>query len=454
MPKDLWRSEVKMGLYFKLTLCRPISLSDWAVLQKYTRRVRYVRQGPNRHLYISTRERWTLDDAFLLALCAASAPTPLLPNLKSLKWNVSSDAHLSALHRLVSPSLTSLDLNFWAGALSLDLNTAVQFRLEEVFPSLKSLVVGSGTAIPPSLLRGLQSSILPLQNLVTIDWNDLRSDTIMSLSQLPALREATFSIPSDFSRFSEILPPHLSKRKGFSNLRNLCITCDTPASLLSFVSCFTFNLDFVFVKCGPLNPSQIGDLFMSLVSSPSHSMQAISVHGDKFRSLEESWVVLQPPLSMRELRPLLQFKELQHLYLNIQCHPIALNDMELLEMADAWPNLIGLRLEGFTKLGSHVTPYALIALFDRCPKLRVDFEPSSIPNLLNIRNRQYLGYLYLGWYNIAYPDAIARFLACFVPDKVDVDMYWHGSIGQAAESDIYEERWDETREIFDRIRST
>ncbi|KAH7902903.1 hypothetical protein BJ138DRAFT_991489, partial [Hygrophoropsis aurantiaca] len=85
MPEDLWKRELKREGCF-LTLCRPISSSDWAVLQKYTRRVRYVRQGPNRDFYGTFWGRLTLDDAFLLALCAASAPTPLLPNLKSLKW--------------------------------------------------------------------------------------------------------------------------------------------------------------------------------------------------------------------------------------------------------------------------------------------------------------------------------------------------------------------------------
>ncbi|KAH7908173.1 hypothetical protein BJ138DRAFT_1069309 [Hygrophoropsis aurantiaca] len=470
MPKDLWMSELNQEEHsLAITLCRPISSGDWAILQKYSRRVRSVR-GPNNHPIDGPV--WITDDALLLALCPPSAPSPLLPNLTSLRWHVSSDAHLIALRRLVPSSLASLDLWFekdrFFGPVSFDLNSAIQFPFTQVFPSLKTLIAGAEEGIPPYLLEGLQPSISQLQNLGTIDWPHLRSENIMSLAQLPTLTEASFNLPSNFSQYIGTLPPRSSMRKpAFSKVHKLVIKYAAPAAVLSFLTYFALDLDVVSVLfCDPPSPSQIGDFLSSLASSPSRNIRFLSIN-DIMQIITGRNRTEYQPLTKHKLVPLLQFKELRHLRANLQCS-IILNDADLLEMANAWPNIITLELNEHLPPGSHVNPgpYALVALLDRCPKLsvlsiqvdfspidRVDFDPLSIADSFDSRhgrNGGNLRSLSFGEYNIINPDAIAKFLACIVPDEACVDMRWPLSFMP----DIYEERWGLTKQIFNSIRST
>ncbi|KAH7903708.1 hypothetical protein BJ138DRAFT_1120117 [Hygrophoropsis aurantiaca] len=472
MPKDLWMSELKEEeRSLVITLRRPISSADWVIFQKYSRRVRSV-LGPNQYSF--GNPLWRIDDALLFALCAPSVPSPLLPNLTSLVWRVGSDAHLNALHRLFPSSLASLNLLFRSerefGQVSFDLNSAIQFPFNQVFPSLKSLAVDAEHGITPSLLEGLQPSISQLQNLGKIHWPHLRSETVMSLAQLPALTQATFKFPSDFSQYIGTLPPSSSMQNpAFSKLRMLMTKYVTPAAVLSFLGYFALDLDFIsVVLCGSPSPSQIGDFFSSIASSPSRNIRSLQISDSLQRITEQNRTEYQP-LTKYKFVPLLQLKELQHFRVNLQCS-IILNDADLLEMAEAWPNIITLWLDGHPHPGSHVNPgpYALVALLDRCPKLsalsievdfstidRADFDPLSIADSFDsrhTRNGRELRDLRFGPYNIAYPDAIAKFLACFVPDQARIDMNWPWTL--ESEPDIHVERWNLAKQIFNSIRST
>ncbi|KAH7903838.1 hypothetical protein BJ138DRAFT_1131217 [Hygrophoropsis aurantiaca] len=467
LPKDLWKSERMSRIhseYIKLTLCRPISSSDWMIFQKYSRRVRSVR-GPNS--YKSRKRHITIDDAVLLALCAPSAPIPLLPNLTSLNWHVISDAHLSALHRFAPSSLASLGLRFKGDyglrSKSFDFNSPIQFPLNQVFPSLKVLSADMGYDSPPSLLQWLQPSIIRLQSLVTIHWksflNSLESETIMSLSQLPRLTEATFDIPSNFSRYINTLSSRSPARKlPFSKVRTLSIGYDDPAAVLSFLNHFIFELDTLHISCKDSKPCPIRDLLASL--SPSlHNIRSFEIAEVDHDDSMAHWAGCLP-LTKHTLGPLLHLKELQELSITIQCS-IVLNDADLLEMAGAWPNITTLRLNGHPEPMSQVTPYVLVAFLDRCPKLETltiqvdfsaidhaDFDPSSFVDLVgsrHARNRRDLRRLNFGLYNIVCPGAIAKFLACFLPDQARLWMHWGRESG---------DKWDATMDILRTIRST
>ncbi|KAH7903462.1 hypothetical protein BJ138DRAFT_1074085 [Hygrophoropsis aurantiaca] len=461
LPKDLWKSEQRHPGYIKLTLCRPMSTSDWVIFQKYSRRVRSVR-GPGPKRYKPKRHIW-IDVAHLLALCAPSAPIPLLPNLASLEWGVYSDTHLSALHRLAPSSLTSLSLSFTSDNARLseffNLDSPIQFPFSQVFPSLKVLVADIAyDFFPPSLLQGLQPSINRLQSLVAINWNVLQSETIMSLSQLPRLKKATFDIPSNFSGYLITLPSRSPRELAFSKVRTLSIGYDDPAAVLSFLNHFIFELDTLHVSCRSSNACPIPDVLASL--SPSlHSIRSFEITEVDHDDTVEHWAG-GLPLTKHMLGPLLHSKELQELSITIQCS-IILNDADLLEMADAWPNITTLRFDGHPEPISQVTPYALVALLDRCPKLETltiqvdfsaidhaDFDPSSFVDLVgshHTRNRRDLRHLHFGSYIIACPDAIAKFLACFTPDQADLWMQWGQQSGV---------KWDATMDILRAIRST
>ncbi|KAH7902909.1 hypothetical protein BJ138DRAFT_1168741 [Hygrophoropsis aurantiaca] len=451
LPKDLWKSEQTSRMhpvYIKLTLCRPISPLDWAIFQKYSRRVRSVR-GPDHHTFHGRiRRNLRIDNALLLALCAPSAPIPLLPNLTLLDWHVISDAHLRALRRLAPSSLISLYLSFKPdnGPLSFDFDSPIQFPFNQVFPSLKVLVADIAyDFFPPSLLQGLQPSISRLQSLVTINWDVLESETIMSLSQLPRLMEAMFDIPSSFSTYSNTLSSRSPTRKlAFSKVRTLSIGYDDSAAVLSFLNHFIFELDTLHISCRSSNPCPTGNILASL--SPSlHNIRSFEItEVDHDGSMEHGAGCL--PLTKHTFGPLLHSKELQELSITIQCS-ITLNDADLLEMADAWPNITTHSSARWAP-GAYISKTLTIQV-DFSTIDHADFNPSSFMDLVgsrHARNRRDLRRLNFGLYNIVCPDAIAKFLAYFLPDQARLWMHW-----DELES---KDRWDATVDILRTIRST
>ncbi|KAH7906622.1 hypothetical protein BJ138DRAFT_1162238 [Hygrophoropsis aurantiaca] len=465
MPRDLWTigpqtSDLSKGLKrHTLKLQRSITASDWAIFQKYSHRVRST--GVN-------VPGMALDSTCILALCSPSAPTPLLPNLTSLAWRQDSDVHLLLLARLFSPAiLTSLHL-------LVELESAPPFSFENC-PSLKYLHVTGDQHFTsqPDVLERLKWSVNRLQSLETIIWPALGSETILSLSRLPVLKDATFNLPSDFSTYTATLPPRPPLQKlPFSRLRTLTITDHGLTPVAAFLRYFNVlvhleTLNITSTSCPSL--ATIQGLITALGSSSlCDTLRNLAVC---HRSPRDSCV------GGYKIDPLLRFHRLESLVLDIRCSFISINDATLGAIPDAWPNISTLFLNKdgpWWPSSAFTTPSGLIRLLEACPRLeqlnlsvnlssvdRDDSNPLS-PGGYTLDSHltggpARLRKLVLGPFMVTHPRGVARFLASILPGRVDLSMRW-GALGSYEESErTYETGWSLTKrayyDICDAIRN-
>ncbi|KAH7911709.1 hypothetical protein BJ138DRAFT_885301 [Hygrophoropsis aurantiaca] len=385
MPHDLWSIETRENPLFRdfsasglvrqymkestLKLHRSISASDWAIFQKYSRRVRFTSvQGVK------------LDDACIFALCSPSAPTPLLPNLKSLWWHVGSNAHFLILPRLFSPALISLHLRFFSDRRQSQTPESPSQISFENCPSLKHLVVRDDLRqTPANVSDGLKQSVSRLQSLETIIWDTLESATIMSLARLPALIGATFNLHSNFSTYIQTLPSRSPMlQPAFSRVRTLDITGYNLASVTAFVDYFDVCLENLkLVVKSPAESLSSVTMFQRLStalgsSSSRDTLRNLTIRHQHTDGLHD----LHPLPGTCEIGPLLQFHRLESLILDLRC-PFIFNDATLLAISDTWPNISTLLInrDGPWLSSAYTTPSGLIKLLERCPKL----ENLSLP---------------------------------------------------------------------------
>ncbi|KAH7903337.1 hypothetical protein BJ138DRAFT_1168266 [Hygrophoropsis aurantiaca] len=414
MPHDLWSREFKYkdsiddhvieGYTF--TLLRPISSSDWVIFKKYSHRVRSL-QGSA-----------FMDDACILAFGLSSAPIPLLPNLKSLTWIIWSDLELLTVSRLLSPSLTTLEIELTRSPGS----ARQQFLpMHEIRSSLRHLAEVEDPAKndADNVLSAIKRSLHELQNLSTIIWNELGSEGILWLVRLPALRHVTFDIPVDFAEYIE--------------LYGLEITHESGASVTTFLNYFDFQLlqNICIVSPQPSAATGTQAFYTALASSLSReSIRNISIF-DEYCTATSDPAGFNP-IGIHELRPLLRFDGLQNMTLGFQ-RSILLDD------ATRWHS------------SSCITPPAFITLLERCPKLKwvtlpldfstvgsqdVDFDPLSI-DALRIQDRKgaraELTDLWLGPSGIPHPHAAARFLDALLPitARITMDSGWEEVLEQS-----------------------
>ncbi|KAH7907182.1 hypothetical protein BJ138DRAFT_531093 [Hygrophoropsis aurantiaca] len=471
MPQDLWYMEgsnyYTLGGFMGCTnlsflhrsdtlnnsqkFRRSTTSSDWAIFQKYARRVHFIR-GLYRHLPLFERVI-NLDDSCTLALCSPSAPARLLPNLKSLVWPVESDAQFLLLPRLLSPSLISLSLrpsNLYHPPQAPASASQISF---EICPSLQYLDV-KGDLFSP-LSEGLKRSINQLQNLDTISWDELRSEAILSLARLPRLKYATFKIPPDFTFFVTALPSNPSiLEPAFPMMCLLEISSGSLTCVTAFLNYFKTGskiMELSFRGRGPSQAATIRELVAALGSSASRDALHNLTVCDKVSSDPTGF----RPLGIRDLAPLLKFHRLQRLNLDLQC-PIIIIDATLLEMADSWPDITSLP-------SSHATPSGLLALLETCANLRnlslpvdfsaidsADFDPLELRHSTDLNI--HIWELSLGPFNINHPLAVAGFLALVVPSCYEIKMLWPDVEG--GETTIYRQRWVETANMYRGLRGS
>ncbi|KAH7903961.1 hypothetical protein BJ138DRAFT_1119880 [Hygrophoropsis aurantiaca] len=463
MPHDLWSRDRDYDLtdHYIFRLRRPILSSDWVVFQKYSSRVRTLKGPlPEKGSPVS------IEESGALAFCSPSAPFPLLPNLKSLKWSIVSNAGILTLFHLISPNLTSLKVSMIPGAqLTPRFQSAISVPLDQIHPSLKQYATDGGQIYPQSLLEGLQLSVCQLQNLDTISWYNISNEAIVSLMQLPKLTRAKFETPEDFPSYIDTLQSQSpSQNHTFSGVRRLEVMYDgslAPATAL--LKYFDFHLlENIHLSCHyPTQSTGMLEFLTALASSSSHPILEIIVD---HRSRAFIPVSIRDPIGIHELRPLLQFGKLQRLVLEVQWS-FVLNDATLLEMAGAWPHISTLYFNknGHWDSGSQVTASAFLSLRERCPKLNktslpIDFSSVDSPDFdhlsINVsrdeRRTASSGQFWFGPYRIVHPRAIACYLAAILPKAASISML---SVGwDNRDRQEYVESFKQTQEIYYNMR--
>ncbi|KAH7911713.1 hypothetical protein BJ138DRAFT_1112961 [Hygrophoropsis aurantiaca] len=422
------------------TLRRSITLSDWAIFQKYSRRVHTVALADVKP-----------DNACILALCSPPTPTPLLPNLTGLNWLVESDAQVFLLRRLFTPSLTSLQLDFssprYQPSQGLEVVSQISF---ESCPSLKFLLVMAAwrSPSPPILFEGIRRSINWLQSLEAIRWGTIESETIMFFARLPALTDATFDLPSNFSTYIETLPSRSPMQKpAFSRVRTLEISSYSLTSVTAFLNHFDVRLEKLNMTLSSRSSRSsssttiVQDLSAALGSSSSRNTLR-SLTG-WHRSPQEFDL-----LAICEIGPLLQFHRLESLDLELQC-PFIINDTTLLAISNTWPNISTLNQLHWPLA---VRPLEYLSLpVDFSSIDSDDFDPlsSSGYRAHNTGSVARLRKLYLGPFIITHSSAVAKFLATVLPGRAEITMRWDDDLD---DDTAFETGWSLTEKIYCEIR--
>ncbi|KAH7930244.1 hypothetical protein BV22DRAFT_66416 [Leucogyrophana mollusca] len=455
LPRDLWNLDAGSdGNISVLTFQRTMIPSDWAVFQKYARRVRFV-MGPGAVTHSNPGRAISIDGQVFIALCSAPAPIPLLPNLTSLNWNLRARGHIHILWRLISPSLTSLMLCVQASTLTSPRDLSLLALLGHVCPSLKEFhVVGAGDA--RGVVHALTWSVCRMQNLTAITNHHLGSEAILHLARLPSLTHLTISIPPNFNPISTVL--HLRK-PAFSSLRELNVCSDTLVRTTAFLKLIDVAPEVVVARANSASGAVVvADLFATLASSCSPN----AVHNVRISDITYPSIEVDPQdytIGLQELRPLLRFAKLRHLHLDTECS-FALDDTTLLEMAKAWPNIVVLSLNRYARwdIAAQVTPLGFLTLLQRCPnlaELSIAIDFSSIDSELPL-DRPRSGFstktleeLHLGNSRVEYPIAIAAFLADILPSSVWVTTIW-GSENFVDEpfAQLREQRWEVVKKLL------
>ena len=330
-------------------MSRPLTQSDWDILQSYTHRIRSIRS------FKSGLNRKSIE-----ALSNPPTTGPLFPNLCVLRCEYAVKT-IPLLH-MPLPSLVFLDVKFENPHLFQDsLKSFPKFspNITTIFIHVQQLK-DTFSKIEPNYIcrwRNLCSVICPQ---IALD-----VDALAHLSRMPALTQLTFAMSATL--------PASDSPLIFSNLHDLTLhskSLDPIARLFSHtrlhvITNFTARID----SC-PSGQELSSFLAGVPTSNAGHTIKRLQLTQTTPPSSNVPRSEL-PLLGLEDLRPCMAFSDLRHIELNIECN-VGLTDTQLLTLASTWPKLERFLINvdwGWGSLGG-ITPGGLVRLLETCRSLR------------------------------------------------------------------------------------
>ncbi|KAG1757077.1 hypothetical protein EDB19DRAFT_2019977 [Suillus lakei] len=303
----------------KLTLKRPLVNGEWELLYQYARRIHSFRVLPD--------ELDMIDDRVMQSLISAPLPTPLLPNLRSLRWYDGQGHYLPLLCTLLgSTSITFLRLgSMWAPSFA---NSALLASLGARCPSLRELHCACGGDSEGSE-DAIFEALCSLRGLSRLGARVFNTRELLRLASLPSLKY----LDLDLRAYNINGTPSNSTPTNFSQLNQVHIT----ALSLSVVNHCLNNVHFpscqsvwVHFDCidedddpGVLHdPWDIPDLIVSLSECFSPALEELRFIFDpdfEFTSEENTLVNPSFALDFNMIAPLLSFSRLTDVQLDWMC---------------------------------------------------------------------------------------------------------------------------------------
>ncbi|KAG2146660.1 hypothetical protein DEU56DRAFT_785701 [Suillus clintonianus] len=444
MPHDLWggdSSRSQSGC-IHLKLHRNLTKDDWNIFHKYALRIRHISLANQ-----DIRRRKTLmvdiDDELLVSLASMDPIQPLLPNLTYLEWLIYDEGDLRLISRIMTKSLTSLFLEVWAISPLPSLQQFIS-SIAPACPSLRQLTVHS-VALSNHLRDSVSQTLCHLPHLTTLHCGVLDAQVLDHLSRLPSLVELKFALQPNIEFQNELPFQHLQVlgvhaqnitsavdlvSRMRNNLTNLSICSDDHTG--------TFVLAQLFRRLSTsVNHYSLRHLHIMVAERPPHRM---------FDSI--------PVMKLEELHPLLSFKRLTHVHLDVGCG-ISLDDVAALELAQAWPDIVHLVLNKFldNPLPSSMTPIGLMCFLKHCPNLteltlEIDFslvEEQDDQSWVGDVTHQHLSTLDVTYSKIHDAAKVAAFLAGVIPRTAHIRYSWIHALDDQRE---YAEKWHEASKLL------
>ncbi|KAJ6480522.1 hypothetical protein C8R47DRAFT_599998 [Mycena vitilis] len=358
MPSDLWEEVTapvgpgRVANRLSLRLTRPIVVSDWDRVFKYSHRVKSLACEGYRD-WGSVPET----NAFFEALRQGFPEEYLLPNLTELAW----DHDASTFHFIesfFSPRITGLRLNYCHASVRLLSSIAQRY------PALTALCIGPGESGLPDLGHDERCNLV--RALTHVQWLEVGTLDIAAFTHLGHLEEldTLHAILPDSAEF-----PRETTSTLFYNLRALKL--EVRGSHLLPLTTFlrTFNgtelesFEAELDVC-PLS-GDLENLYRTLATHCSRDfLETFKLETYDLPDAAEIYVQ-----TADTLRPLFAFGSLQVVHIRSSVG-FDLDDAVLTEMARSWPFLKELHLDADRQhLPPRGTLLALQALAVHCPHL-------------------------------------------------------------------------------------
>ncbi|KAF8441727.1 hypothetical protein L210DRAFT_441019 [Boletus edulis BED1] len=327
---------------------RPLTGTEWDILQSYTRRIRRISDF-----------RWGIDEKSIEILSNPPTTEPLFLNLRSLHCNYAGINSTHLLH-LPFPSLITISVKF-------DNPHCFQHALKsfsESSPNISRLFLyvrqsdGAFNKLVSSCVcrwRNIQHLICP--------HTSLDMDALAHLSRMPALTLLSFRQTATL--------PDCDSPLLFSNLLRLRLkspSLDLISRFLSWIRLPAIRESSIITDNRPSGHELSSFLASLQTSNSSHTMKDL----EWYQLFTPSNIVRSQAalLCLEDLQPCMAFSNLRRIYFDIECN-VRLTDSDLLALASAWPYLEQLEINpgyGWNTRGG-ITPNGLLQLLQKCRSL-------------------------------------------------------------------------------------
>ncbi|KAG6820926.1 hypothetical protein H0H93_009700 [Arthromyces matolae] len=358
----------------------------------------------------------------------------LLPNLRHLRW--AKDPKRPALSLVLcllflTPDLRSLSVDTG----HFDHQEGDLFAIDNFFkdvvhrsPRIESFEFHSDILyhdLGPSLCNFLLG--LPHLKTVVISDHLLTSDVVTALAKCPHLHSIRTNHNSDSNQMEDLenfMPvigpaafPCLKEMEIRSHIWNAVsfLTSEFPAARLRHLSVQTILIE---------EGNNVGELF-KIVADVCPGIESLEL--SMTSHLDAEHIQRTPGLQFGDLEPLLRCTSLTSLKLSVPA-PLDVDNLDVGEMAAAWPRLRELRLnakpERTEPESKHITFEVMASFAQHCPQLEVlelYIESFYIPSLEARKPLRNLRNLDLGLVGTNYtPEDLASFLTDITPSKCHI----------------------------------
>ncbi|KAG2144267.1 hypothetical protein DEU56DRAFT_732937 [Suillus clintonianus] len=290
-----------------LTLKRPLYYGEWELIDRYTRRID--------SFTVVSIELDKIDIRVAQALMSAPSPTPLLPNLRILRWFDRHEHLYPLLRNFLASTITTMQLSF-RSTPPLFAQSALLASLGARCPSIQELTCASAGDSEDAFCEALGA----LQELFCLETGVLNPRVLLRLTSLPSLKYLQFGLETYNINEMQLDSPTI-----FSRLERVHITAQSQSVInnclrnVRFPSCRSGK---VYVRddddLEPHYPLNIPDLIISLSECFSPALQKLHfVLGFDFNALKEDTLANpSSALSFNAITPLLSFSRLTDLRLD------------------------------------------------------------------------------------------------------------------------------------------
>ncbi|KAG2144266.1 hypothetical protein DEU56DRAFT_790886 [Suillus clintonianus] len=363
LPEGIISTDTEGYLTFK----RPLLDAEWRLIDRNARRIR--------SFTVIDSELDALDSHGMQAFMSTPSPTPLLPNLRILRWCDEREYFFPLLRTLLVSTITSIQLGSKSTPPSFA-QSALLASLPGRCPSIQELdctCVGDSTESSDAICEALYG----LRELSRLDTGVLSTQEFFRLAALPSLKSLDFILRT----YNIHEMPSDSTSTIFSQLNQVHLTAPSQSVVnrftrsVRFPSCRSVTVDVDYGGLGG-DPLDIPDLIVSLSECFSPALEELCVDFDfDFDFYEAKGVIANRRsyvLSFHAVAPLLSFNRLTDLQLGWMCTS-DINDASLKTIAQSWPQLETLAFGGSARwlTPPSLTFVGLVHLIQHCRRLRM-----------------------------------------------------------------------------------